>query len=190
MADVSTLLATQNSDNVDIRGGTISGITWTNSVISSGATINGATIGGVTPGAGTFTTLIGTTIDGVIGSVTPAAGIFTTLASSGLSKRSVSNALTAVGTNRGTSLALTSDINNVTSAASSTGVTLPASAVGQVVTLFNAGANPIQVYGAGSDTIDGVAAATGVPLANAKRANFFCVAAATYVSAQLGVVSA
>lgn len=36
-------------------------------------------IGSTTPAAGTFTTLIGTTIDGVIGSITPAAGDFTTL---------------------------------------------------------------------------------------------------------------
>ena len=40
-------------------------------------------IGGTTPLAGTFTTLIGTTIDGIIGSVTPAAGTFTALTATG-----------------------------------------------------------------------------------------------------------
>jgi len=106
---------------------------------------------------------------------------------------SVGNALTAAGTNRANSLALTNAINNITTAAASTGVTLPASAsvgIGGTVTVFNAGASATQVYGAGSDTIDGVAGATGVPLTNAKRAIFICVAANTFISAQLGVVSA
>lgn len=108
-------------------------------------------------------------------------------------RQSASNALTAVGTNRGTSLALTSAINVVSTAASGTGVTLPSAAtvgIGGVVTIYNYGANPIQVYGAGSDTVDGAAAATGVPLANAKRCIYTVTAAATYISAQLGVVSA
>jgi hypothetical protein len=102
---------------------------------------------------------------------------------------SVGDALTAAGTTRADALALTAQINNVTTAASGTGVILPAAVVGQIVIIENAGANLIQVYGAGSDTIDGVAATTGVPLTNAKRCMYICVAAATYISAQLGVVS-
>lgn len=103
---------------------------------------------------------------------------------------STSNALTAVGSARSDALALTSLINNVTTAAASTGVILPAGVIGQAVFVFNAGANTIQVYGAGSDTIDTVAGSTGVPLTNAKRAVYICVAANTFISAQLGVVSA
>lgn len=98
--------------------------------------------------------------------------------------------LTAVGTNRATSLALTADANNVTTALSGTGVTLPAATVGRRVRIYNNGANAIKVYGAGSDTIDTVAAATGVTLTNALRCEYECVAAATWVSAQLGAVSA
>jgi len=49
------------------------------SVDINGGTIDNTTIGGTTPAAGTFTTLTGTTVDGIIGSVTPAAGTFTTL---------------------------------------------------------------------------------------------------------------
>lgn len=55
------------------QSGTLSNITVANLFASPTA------IGSTTPAAGTFTTLIGTTIDGVIGSVTPAAGDFTTL---------------------------------------------------------------------------------------------------------------
>ncbi len=98
--------------------------------------------------------------------------------------------LTAVGTTRTDALALTADINNVTTAASGTGVILPAATTGRVVTIFNNGANLIQVYGAGSDTVDGQAGTSGVALTNGKRAQYFCVAAATWISAQLGVVSA
>jgi hypothetical protein len=105
-------------------------------------------------------------------------------------RENMANALTAVGTDRDTSLALTAQWNNITSAASGTGVTLPAAVAGSVIGINHAGANAIQVYGAGSDTIDGVAAATGVPLTNAKRALFICFAAPAWISAQLGVVSA
>jgi hypothetical protein len=102
---------------------------------------------------------------------------------------STSNALEAAGTDRDTSLALTAQINNVTTAAASTGVTLPAGVVGRFYIVFNAGANAITVYGDGSDTIDGVAGSTGVPLTNGNRCVYFCVAANTLISAKLGAVS-
>lgn len=104
-------------------------------------------------------------------------------------KQDAATTLTAVGSNRATSLALTNTINNITSAAASTGVTLPAAVSGNIVVVNNLGANAIQVYGAGSDTIDGVAAATGVPLTNTKRSLYVCVAAATWISL-MGVASA
>lgn len=126
-------------------------------------------------------------VNGTLGATTPAAANVTYL------RQSVGNALTAAGTNRATALQLAAAINNITTAASGTGVALPASAtvgIGGTITIYNAGANPAQIYGLGSDTIDGVAGSTGVPLANAKRAIFTLVAANTFISAQLGVVSA
>lgn len=143
-------------------------------------------------GSGSFTG----TFDGVVGGTTPAAGTFTTTSTSGNSTtggynlRSVGNALTAAGTTRADALQLAKEVNNVTTAAASTGVLLPVGVVGMRIVVFNGGANTIQVYGAGSETIDGVAGATGVPLTNAKRCEYFFVAANTWVSAQLGVVSA
>lgn len=104
--------------------------------------------------------------------------------------RTISDALTAVGTDRASSLALTKDFNVITTAAGGTGVTLPAAIIGAVVYIANDGASAIKVYGAGSDTVDGQAAATGVTLTNAKRAWFMCTAAATWKSAQAGVASA
>lgn len=176
MADTSPLMGVQNSDAVAITGGTI-----------TGTTLNAGAIGGTTPAAGAFTTLSAT------GAFTGAAISGTNIAASGYVSGSVGNALTAVGNNRATSLALVAQVNNITTATASTGVTLPAVAtvgIGAMVVIFNGGASAIQVYGAGSDTIDAAAATTGVALTNAKRCAYYAVAAATWVSAQLGVVSA
>ena len=144
-------------------------------------------------------------INGAVGATTPAAGAFTTvtasstiaatgnLSSSAYIQRSVGNALTAAGTTRADALALTKAVNRITTAAASTGVTLPSAAtvgIGGIVYIYNDGANAIKVYGAGSDTIDGTAGSTGVTLTNAKRCVYICVAANTWISAQLGVVSA
>lgn len=135
--------------------------------------------------------ITGGAIDGTpIGATTPTPVIGTNIRATGNYKRSIATPLTAVGTNRATSLALTADVNNITTAASGTGATLPASSAGLCIINFNSGANAIQIYGAGSDTIDGVAGATGVPLTNTKRCLYICVAANTWISAQLGVVSA
>lgn len=110
---------------------------------------------------------------------------------------SVLTALVAAGTNQATSLALSRNVNVIATAAASTGVSLPAGRyVGQECYIYNDGANPAQVYGVigGTDTIDGVAGATGVALTNARRARFRVVAVsvagvATWKSDLLGAVS-
>ena len=148
------------------------------------------------------------TIDNIaIGSVTPLTGAFTTASTTGLATlasaavtgnltmtgyilRSVGNALTATGTTRADALQLAKEVNNVTTAAASTGVILPTGVVGMRIDLFNAGANTIKVYANGSETIDGTSGSTGVSLTNAKRCSYWFTAANTWISAQLGVVSA
>ncbi len=178
----------------------------------SGGTIavDGASIGANTAGSGAFTTLsaTGAITGGSSADIAINTNKFTVAASTGNTlvagtlavtgvvalttylKKDVGNALTAVGTTRTDALALTHSINNVTTATAGTGVTLPASAVGMNITIYNNGASLIQVYGAGSDTIDGAAGTVGVPLTNAKRCRYECVAANTWLSYQLGVVSA
>lgn len=145
-------------------------------------------VGSVTPAAGAFTT-----VDGILGSVTPAAATVTGLTSSGYIKGSVGNALTAVGANRAGALQLAAEFNNVTTAATGTGVILPVGVLGMMILVFAdsgiAGA-AIQVYASGSETIDTAAGATGVALTKAKRCMYKFVAANTWISAQLGVVSA
>lgn len=103
---------------------------------------------------------------------------------------SAANALTAIGNNRATALLLSSSVTHLTTAAAGTGVALPLSSPGMIFVVFNDGASPIKVYAAGTDTIDGVAGATGVTLTNAKRCGYWCVAPGVWLSAQLGVISA
>ena len=103
---------------------------------------------------------------------------------------SVDNALTAVGASRADALQLAKQVNRVTTAASGTGVILPVGVIGMVITVYNDGANAINVYASASETIDTVAGVTGVTLTNALRCQYTFVAANTWISAQLGVISA
>lgn len=102
------------------------------------------------------------------------------------------DALTAVGTDRDTALALTAQVNQLTGGDTGTGVTLPdiATSGGADVILFNDGAEDAKVYAPGSITIDGVAGATGVTLSAAARAQFVPISSTAYLSALMGAVSA
>lgn len=156
------------------------------SVVNAAASLGAVTSVGGRTGAVTL-------FDGVLGSVTPAAATVTGLTSSGYIKGSVGNGLTAVGTNRGTALQLAAEFNNVTTAASGTGVILPVGVVGMGIYVFadnGIAAASIQVYASGSETIDTVASSTGVVLTKGKRCFYKFVAANTWISAQLGVISA
>lgn len=104
--------------------------------------------------------------------------------------RTVGNALTATGSTRGDALQLANETNRLTTVASGTGVILPVGVVGMRIRIYQSGANPVKVYASASETIDGVAGATGVTLTNALRCEYEFVAANTWISAQLGVVSA
>jgi|SRR5579863_1402970 len=90
--------------------------------------------------------------------------------------------------------ALTREVNRIdTSTAPATGstlgdgVALMPSVAGLDVTVINNTANPIQVYGNGSDTINGVAGATGVPIPPGDVATFECaIAGAWHFEAGVG----
>lgn len=76
------------------------------------------------------------------------------------------DAITAAGTTQGAGTALTADFNRVTTAANTTapfnGVVLPTGKPGLDIYVINDAGNSIQVYGSGTDTVDGQTAATGV----------------------------
>lgn len=101
------------------------------------------------------------------------------------------NVTAHAGGTKAAATALAAQFNRIgTCATADDSVLLPAAVVGRFVVVFNDGAAAARVFGAGTDTIDGVATATGVPLTNAKRAIFMCLTAGAWISAQLGVVSA
>lgn len=132
------------------------------------------------------------------GTVEAAQGIFNNvrteddLTVGGFVVGTVATGLTAhAGGTKAAALALTASVNRVTVCATANdSVLLPEALAGRQVAVFNDGAASMRVFGQGTDTIDGAATGTGVPLANAKRALFICVADGVWISAQLGVVSA
>lgn len=76
---------------------------------------------------------------------------------------------------------LTSQINRIiTVTTSGDSVRLPASGPGIVVTVINHGANPMQVYGLGTDTVNDVATATGVSQMQNSTCFYLCSAAGNW----------
>lgn len=135
--------------------------------------------------------------NGSVGATTPNTGAFTTVTASGniststFFQGSVSASVTAAGSSQADGTALTSETNVIaTNSATTKGVILPSAAtvgIGGKCYLINATSNACHVYGAGSDTIDGTAGATGVTLTNAHRAVFIVSAAGAWVS--MGMVA-
>lgn len=139
---------------------------------------------------GTVDTALSRISAGVVGVGTGAAASVAGTLSLKYTLQSVGNALTAAGTTRTDALQLAATTNNITTAAAGTGVILPVGSVGMAIVVFNAGANLVKVYASASETIDGTAGSTGVALTNAKRCIYYFTVANTWISAQLGAVSA
>lgn len=103
--------------------------------------------------------------------------------------QSVATGLTAAGTTISDALQLTAVVNNVTTAAASTGVKLFETlntSTGFMVYVRNGGANAINVFPPnGSGTINGGSAGAAVSVASGAHAVFFKVAANTWVGAEM-----
>lgn len=76
----------------------------------------------------------------------------------------VKTGISAAGTNQGTATAITGSINFVSTVASGTGVILPAAIPSATITVINHGLNTLLVYPATGETVEGLAANTGMPL--------------------------
>jgi hypothetical protein len=76
------------------------------------------------------------------------------------------DSVTAIGTNQGGAVQLTTALNRITTSTATAspfnGVLLPIATAGQMVIVENSSANPIQVYGNGTDTINGNTNTLGV----------------------------
>lgn len=99
--------------------------------------------------------------------------------------------ITPAGSNLATAVTITTQSVQLGTAASTTGVALPASAnvLGIPLLLINTGTAAIHVYGEGGDTIDGTAGTTGVTLTNAHRCFFTSFASGSFVSGPEGGVT-
>lgn len=181
----------------DIGGGGLAGSGTVNRVgkFSGATTVGNSNISddGTTvaiTGNETVSGTLGVTGAATLSSTVHAVGKITAdgnVAIGGYLNESLAAGLAAVGTNLGSALALTHQINIIATAASSAvGVALPPAATVGVngwVDVYNDGpSNSFHVYGAGGDTIDGTAGATGVALTNGFWSRFIVTAAGTYIS--------
>lgn len=93
---------------------------------------------------------------------------------------SVEDSITATaGGTKAAARALTAAVNRVSVCATAAdSLLLPLAEAGAHLVLANDGAASATVYGAGTDTINMVATATGVAQANGTRAEYYCVKAA------------
>ena len=98
------------------------------------------------------------------------SGLHTTSASAILGL--IATGLTAAGTNQATALALDTSTSVVGTTAASTGVVLPVCEAGDVVEVYNQGANALAVYPPGSETINALSASAAFSVAAGKAARF------------------
>lgn len=91
-------------------------------------------------------------------------GLATGWGGPGLQTVSNTTGITAfAGGGQSSATALTGMVNRISTVATAgDSVRLPASAAGLQIVIDNRGANPCQVFGAGTDTINGIATATGI----------------------------
>ena len=88
---------------------------------------------------------------------------------------STATGLTATGSNQGTALAITKDINVVSNVSASTGVILPVTTGGLRISVINTGANALSVYPASGAQINSAAANAAYSLAVGARLDFLSV---------------
>lgn len=104
---------------------------------------------------------------------------------------SAENSITALGTTQATSYQLKATYNVIGTTAANTGVKLPPPVIGaDPVYVFNDGASTLKVYGFASDTINGVAGATGVSMLTTAWALFAVTDAGVWKAALLGAALA
>ena len=97
--------------------------------------------------------------------------------------RSYASFTARAGGTRAAATKLTCAVNRISVCATAAdSVSLPPAVGGQVIYVQNAGAASAQVFGdpATADTINGIAAGTGVALANGKSASYFSPAAGVW----------
>lgn len=106
--------------------------------------------------------------------------------------QSTQDNLVAKGSNQATAFLLAGQVNygamlnRFTTVPLGSGCVLPAAVSGLSIGIINSGANPLQVYGLGGDTINGVAGSSGVPMMVNSFAFFQCLTTGQWFTVDLG----
>jgi len=108
------------------------------------------------------------------------AGIFGNTAAAILGD--VATGVSAAGTTQATATSLTSNVNVIGTAAASSGVVLPASEAGDVIEVYNQGANSLSVYPLSGENINALSANAAFAVAAGKAASFRKVSALVWMS--------
>ena len=105
--------------------------------------------------------------------------------------QSLSPTITAgVGGTQANAVLLPNTINRVgTVTSANDSVKLPAATVGLEIWVINRGANPMQVFGSGTDTINGIATATGISQGVNTNAPYVCSVAGNWEVPLTSIVS-
>lgn len=102
---------------------------------------------------------------------------------------STANSLTAAGTNQATALALTNDVNVVSTAAANAGVVLPTPTAGRKVVVVNRGANTLNVYPASTHQIDALGTNAAITVRTNQQMTFIGASASLWYSEATGVTA-
>lgn len=120
----------------------------------------------------------------------PGAASFTfmNLVLTGLLNESATDGVTAhAGGGQTNATPITTELTRVTTVATAgDSVVLPASSPGLTIIVVNAGANPMQVYGLGTDTINGSASGTGVTQMQSSEVLYTCTLAGIWIANGIG----
>lgn len=100
-----------------------------------------------------------------------------------------SGTLAAAGSTNANGGSIIKDLVTITASDATKGVVLPTGVAGMRVTVINTVAAVLKVYPAGSGTINGVAAATGVAVTASAVATFYCTAADVWYGTTAAVLS-
>jgi hypothetical protein len=119
-------------------------------------------------------------------------GLATGYSPSGLQTVQALDGITALGNSQATAAPLTGQVNTVSNVAPGTGVNLPASFTGLLVTVVHTGVNPLLIYPAqgAADTINGFAATVGISILPGSEVTFNCTATGAWTASPASTKSA
>ena len=116
--------------------------------------------------------------------VSPQSLFAQNLTASGLIFESFTDNITAkAGGGQSGATALTTEVNRITTAATAgDSVMLPSATAGLTIFVINHGVKPIQVYGAGTDTVNDIATATGISQMQGSNTIYTCTTTGKWYS--------